>query len=598
MSEFLQNYQRTHTCGELTKENIGQQVVLTGWVQSRRDHGGCIFVDLRDRYGITQVVFDPQIDTQAHQSAGDLRSEYVFGIVGRVRSRGSNINPKLKTGEIEIAVSKLEIFNSSKTPPFQIEDNIDTAESIRLTYRYLDLRRTPLQQNLILRHRFNQIVRKHLSDNNFLELETPFLIKSTPEGARDYVVPSRVSPGTFYALPQSPQLFKQLFMIAGYDRYFQIVRCFRDEDLRANRQPEFTQVDIEMSFIQEQQVMDLISGLLTEIWKSLIGVDIGDIPVMKYAEAVDKYGTDAPDLRFGLTLTNITEIAQSFHGGGVPLFEETLAKNAIIKVLVLPKQYQMSRTEMDGLEKVVKTVGAKGLARAKIGNDNEWTQSPLAKFISLECRNAINQLLKVEEGDTIFFQFGKPRDVNIALHTLRMYLGQKLQLLDPNMFKFCWVVDFPLFEYDPDTKSYNSAHHPFTSPKQLPITGNEEKDTIMAKAYDIVLNGNEIGGGSIRIHDPETQRIIFDMLGLTHEQARTKFGFFLDALQFGAPPHGGIALGVDRIIMLLTGAESIRDVIAFPKTQKASDLMLEAPSIIDDKQLTELGIRITSVQLD
>jgi aspartyl-tRNA synthetase len=581
---------RTHTCGELGQEHIGQEVVLMGWVQSRRDHGGCVFIDLRDRENVTQVVFDPLVSKEAHLLSGDLRSEWVLGVVGEVRSRGDNTNDRLATGAIEVAATRLEVFSKAKTPPFQIENNIDTSEEVRLAYRYLDLRRPCLQKNLMLRHQFNQIVRQTLSGQRFLELETPFLIKSTPEGARDYVVPSRVHRGKFFALPQSPQLFKQLFMVSGFDRYFQIVRCFRDEDLRAERQPEFTQVDLEMSFCSEQDVQNVVEDMLARVWREIKGTELS-LPFerISYAESMERFGVDAPDLRFGLELQDISEVVADVD---FKVFAQALAGGGIVKAINLRGVGDLSRKDLDGFIDFVKIYGAKGMAWVKVKDGNEW-QSPIAKFFSDEIKKSVEDKLDMQPGDVVVFVADQKSVVNAALGNLRKHIAKERALFDAEDYRFCWVTDFPLFEWDAQANRFFAAHHPFTSPHPDHMDKLEsEPGQIKALAYDIVLNGIEIGGGSIRIHDFETQQKVFKALGIDDEEARSKFGFLLEALQYGAPPHGGLALGVDRIMMLLCGTDSIRDVIAFPKTQKQTDLMINAPDNIDDEQLTELALRI------
>lgn len=592
MQRFLVDLKRTHRCGELRDTDIGKEVVLMGWVHNRRDHGGCVFVDLRDREGITQIVFDPQIDGEAHRTSGDLRAEWVVGIVGKVRGRGGNANLRLATGAIEIAVQRLEVFSSAKHPPFQIEEDIETAEDVRLTYRYLDLRRPNLQRNLQLRHRFNQTVRRTLDGNGFLELETPFLIKSTPEGARDYVVPSRVNPGNFFALPQSPQLFKQLFMVAGYDRYFQITRCFRDEDLRAERQPEFTQVDLEMSFCTEEDVQNVVEELLSNVWRDVVGSPL-PLPFerMTYNDAMSRFGVDAPDLRYGLELVDLTD---SLKGSSFKVFADVANHNGKVKAINLTGVGEISRKELDDYTEFAKIYGAKGLAWAKIKEGGEW-QSPIAKFLSDAERAAIADKLHLKVGDVAVFVADTASVTNAALGNLRKHIAKTRNLIPAGVHRFVWVTDFPLFEFNSDVNRWFAAHHPFTSPK-LEHRHLLESDpgAVQARAYDIVLNGVEIGGGSIRIHDSELQQQMFRALGIGPEEQRAKFGFLLDALAYGAPPHGGLALGVDRIMMLICGTPSIRDVIAFPKTQKQLDLMLDAPSPLDPAQLMELAIRLAA----
>ena len=584
---------RTHTCNDLTAEHAEKTVTLFGWVDSRRDHGGCVFVDMRDRYGKTQVVFDPQVEAAAHTLSGELRSEYCIGITGVVKSRGSNINPKLHTGQIEVHATTLEIFNRSETPPFLIQDDIDTNEEKRLEYRYLDLRRPQLQKNFIQRHKAAQTVRGYLSGESFLEIETPFLVKYTPGGARNFLVPSRANAGKFYALAESPQLFKQLFMVAGLDRYFQIVRCFRDEDGRLDRQPEFTQIDIEMSFPTQDRLFAIVEGLIKKVWKECLGIDIPlPIPRMDFEESMRRFGNDKPDLRFGLEHTDLTALVKEHNGGGVPLFTSTLEnKTHIIKAIVVSASANMSRTETDKLEEYVKGMGSKGLARAKVDEGGAWTQSPLAKTITPELREAINQATGAKPGDLLLLQFGRASMVHTVMANLRGHLAKKLGLIK-EAWQFLWVVNPPLFEYDEDSKTWAAAHHAFTRPVDGDVQYLQtDPGRVNCYRYDLVLNGFEIAGGSIRLHDPKVQADVFRALGISDEDAEAKFGFLLKALRFGAPPHGGIALGFDRLVMLLTGTDSLRDVVAFPKTQKGLDLMTDAPTEIVDKQLAELHIR-------
>ncbi|MCE5335032.1 MAG: aspartate--tRNA ligase [Desulfobacteraceae bacterium] len=586
----LGSWKKTADCSSLGAQNIGDEVVLMGWVQRRRDHGGLIFVDLRDREGLTQVVFDPQISPDAHEHAGVLRSEFVMAVKGKVRARPEGMaNPKLPTGEIEVAVTELRVLNSSKTPPFHIEDDVEASENIRLKYRYLDLRRPKLFKNLLLRHKVAQLSRGYLNDLGFIEVETPVLTRSTPEGARDYLVPSRVNSGKFYALPQSPQLFKQLLMVSGFERYYQIVKCFRDEDLRADRQPEFTQIDLEMSFISEQDVYDLIEGWIIRVFGELAGIPLSPgFPRMTYADAMDRYGSDKPDTRFELPLADVTDIvAQS----EFRVFRQAVERGGIVKALRVPDGKDMSRKDLDDLIEFVKIFGAQGMAWIKIQPDG-W-QSPITKFLQESVQKGLAQRLGIRTGDVIFFVADQRKVVNDALGNLRVRLGQQLGMIDPDRYNFLWVTDFPLVEWDHDEKRYTAVHHPFTAPLQADMDVLEEQpQKVRSRAYDLVLNGTEIGGGSIRIHQRETQRRVFNMLGISDEEAQEKFGFLLEALQYGAPPHGGVAFGLDRLVMLLSKSPSIRDVIAFPKTQKATCLMTSAPSDADVNQLLELCIKV------
>jgi len=601
---FLTQLKRTHQCGELRAADIGNQnVVLMGWVATRRDHGGRVFIDLRDRSGITQVVFGPDVDKDAHALAGELRSEFCIAVAGRVISRGSNVNPKLPTGEIEVEATRLHIFSRAETPPFEITDDTEAGESVRLKYRYLDLRRPALQKNFFVRSQLYRATREYFHANGFSEMETPFMVKYTPGGARNFLVPSRLNPGHFYALAESPQIFKQLFMVAGFDRYFQIVRCFRDEDLRLDRQPEFTQIDVELSFCDEEDVYKTMEGLIARIWKDVHGVTIPTpFPRLSYDEAMDKYGVDKPDVRFGLPLTDVTATLKPLSGGGVPLFATALEGKGIIKALRLPAENAgtLSRTEADKLEEFVKGFGARGLARAKVAENGEWTQSPLAKSITPEARAAVNAAVGATPGDYLFFQFGRPKLVNAVLGGLRLHLGHKLGLVPKGQWNFLWITGFPLFDLAEGQPGHEdahgrlvAAHHPFTAPRSEDVPLLEsDPGKVKARAYDLVLNGNEIAGGSLRIYQRDVQAKVFAALGLTEADFRAKFGFLLDAFKFGPPPHGGIAFGVDRLAMLLCGADSLRDVIAFPKTQKGTDLMTDAPTPVSDEQLEELYVRL------
>ena len=595
---FITEVKRTHNCGELTGKDVGKTVVLFGWVQNRRDHGGAVFIDLRDRFGLTQVVFEPDIDPEAHELAGSLRLEWCIGVRGTVASRGANVNPKMKTGEIEVRATDLTVFNRSEPVPFAIEDQIETSEEKRLAHRYLDLRRRPLQETFQTRSQMNAIIRSQLISEGFLELETPYMGKYTPGGARNFLVPSRLNPGKFYALAESPQLYKQLFMVAGFDRYFQIVKCFRDEDPRLDRQPEFTQVDLELSFVSQDDVFGVVERLLRTLWKDVLGVDIPTpFRRMPFDESMARYGNDKPDLRFGLEHVVLTDLVKR-HGssGGVPLLLEAVEKGGIIKAMVVPAAHPLSRAEADKLEEVARGSGARGLARAKVGEGGEWTQSPLAKTISPALRAELNQTVHAGPGDLILFQFGKASLVHTVMANLRVHLAKKLGLIPEvgsgGRWEFLWVVDPPLFELDEDKGTWAAAHHAFTRPhdEDLPYL-RTDPGRVKCYRYDVVLNGFEIGGGSIRLHDPKVQAEVFAALGIDAREAEAKFGFLLDALRFGAPPHGGIALGMDRLVLLATGAESLRDVIPFPKTKTVTDLMTGAPGEVDGQQLTELHIR-------
>ena len=590
MAEPLGTRKRSHYCGELHAKDVGKEVTLMGWVHSRRDHGGLIFIDLRDREGVTQVAFNPEINAAIHGKAHDLRSEYVIAVKGKVSRRPEGtINPDLKTGEIEVLAEELTILNESKTSPFEISSRHGISEDVRLKYRYLDLRRSGLQENLILRHRIVQTTRNYFNQKKFIEIETPFLTKSTPEGARDYLVPSRVNPGRFYALPQSPQLFKQILMISGYDRYYQIVKCFRDEDLRADRQPEFTQIDLELSFIQEDDIYEIIEGLLVAIFKEVKNVSLmHPFPRLTYQEALARYGLDKPDTRFEMELKNLTP---HFADSRFKIFSQAVAAGGIILGLNAKGCAEYSRKELDDLTDLARVYGAQGLAWIKVVSDG--VQSPIAKFFAETEIQQLIDTLDAHQGDLLLMVTdARPKVAYTALGQLRVHLGDKLGLLDPGKWCPLWVTEFPLLEYNEEEKRYEAMHHPFTSPAEEDLMRlKENPENVKSRAYDLVLNGNEIGGGSIRIHRKDVQQTMFEALKIGEDEAKSKFGFLLDALEYGAPPHGGIALGLDRLVMLICGIESIRDAIAFPKTQKATCLMTDAPSQVSERQLKELSLK-------
>jgi len=588
--DSLGDMRRTHNCWELTAKDVGKEVILMGWVQRRRDHGGVIFVDLRDREGITQVVFNPTINEEVHRKANAIRNEFVLAARGTVVPRPEGmINPKLKTGEIDVMASELRILNMCRTPPFVLEDNAQVSETIRLKYRYLDMRRPVFQKNLMLRHRTAAAIRSYLDNLGFLDIETPFLTKSTPEGARDYLVPSRVNPGQFYALPQSPQIFKQLLMLSGFDRYYQIVRCFRDEDLRADRQPEFTQIDLEMSFVREDDVMAVTEGMMTTLFKDILGVEIEHpFKRLTYEDATGRFGLDKPDLRFGLELRDVSDIvgASEFRA-----FAEVVKAGGLVKAINAKGCINLSRKEIDDLTELVAVYKAKGLAWIKVRPD-AW-QSPIAKFFTDAEKESLALRLDMESGDLVFFIADQSKVVNEALGHLRSHLAEKQGLINQDQYQFAWVTEFPLMEYDKEEKRYVAMHHPFTAPVEEDMERlTQDPLAVRSRAYDLVLNGAEIGGGSIRNHQRVVQERVFEALDIDRATYEKKFGFLLEALDFGAPPHGGIALGFDRLIMLMAKQTSIRDVIAFPKTQKAACLLTGAPCEAAAAQLEELSLKV------
>ena len=593
MSEFLNGRKRTNMCGDFRLESAGQVATVMGWVQRRRNLGSLIFVDLRDRTGIVQVVFDETTEKSVFEKAGAIRSEYVLAVTGTVRERQSKTT-KIPTGDVEILATDLAILSNADTPPFEISDDVNVNENLRLKYRYLDLRRPSLQQKLITRSKMTMATRSYLTENGFLEVETPFLGKSTPEGARDYLVPSRIREGCFYALPQSPQLYKQLLMIAGYDRYFQVAKCFRDEDLRANRQPEFTQIDLEMSFVEkETDVMYMVEGLIKRIFKDSLDMDLGDghFRTLPYAEAMDRYGSDKPDTRFGLELKVVSDI---FEGSDFKVFSDCVAPGKSVRAINAKGfQTKLSRKDLDGLGEVAKTLGAKGLAWL-VKPAGEAPRSSFNKFLTPEIIDKLTERLNIEDGDAVLFAADKDSVVYSTLGGLRLYLADKYDLYDKNSYDILWVVDFPMFEYSEEEGRYVAMHHPFTAPKDEDLYLLDVDPTKMrAKAYDIVINGQEAGGGSIRIHSRELQKKIFNVLSFTDEDIERKFGFFVNAFNYGTPPHGGLALGLDRLVMLITKTDSIKDVIAFPKVQNASCLMSEAPAPVEQQQLDDLFLSIS-----
>ncbi len=595
MAESMQGLKRTHRCGELSAANVGETVTVMGWVQKNRNKGGLVFVDVRDRSGIIQVVCEEgSTDKGILEKAASLRSEYVVAVVGKVAKRSGAVNENLSTGEIEVLPEELRILSESETPPFPIEEHSKTKEELRLKYRYLDLRRPDLQRNLMLRSKVATMVRQFLSEEGFLEIETPMLGKSTPEGARDYLVPSRIHPGSFYGLPQSPQLYKQLLMCSGYDRYFQIAKCFRDEDLRADRQPEFTQIDMELSFVDVDDVIDVNERMLAKIFKDVLDVEVPlPIPRMTWQEAMDRFGSDKPDIRFGMELCDVTDVVK---GCGFGVFTGAIENGGSVRGINAKGQGNMPRKKIDKLTSFVKDYGAKGLAYAAIQEDGT-VKSSFAKFMSEEEMNRLVQAMEGQPGDLLLFAADKNKVVWDSLGALRLELAKQMELLNKNEYKFIWITEFPLLEWNEEQNRYTAMHHPFTMPMEEDIALiDSEPGKVRAKAYDIVLNGNEIGGGSVRIFQDDIQEKMFEALGFTKEQAHSQFGFLLDAFKYGVPPHAGLAYGLDRLVMLMAKEDSIRDVIAFPKVKDASCLMTEAPGVVDEKQLEELGLAIRETE--
>ncbi|MDO4469896.1 MAG: aspartate--tRNA ligase [Bacillota bacterium] len=593
MAETMKGLKRSHRCTEVTKAEIGSTVTLMGWVQKSRNKGGIVFVDLRDRSGIMQIIFENgDIDEQGFEKAGRLRSEFVIAVKGHVEARSGAVNPNLPTGEIEVRATELRILSEAETPPFPIEENSKTRDEVRLKYRYLDLRRPDLQKNMMLRSQVSTLVRQFLANEGFLEIETPTLIKSTPEGARDYLVPSRVHPGSFYALPQSPQIFKQLLMCSGYDRYFQIARCYRDEDLRADRQPEFTQIDMELSFVDVEDVLDVNERMLAFLFKEVLGVEV-QLPIerMTWIDAMNRFGSDKPDLRFGMELTDVSEVVKDCE---FAVFKGALENGGSVRGINAKGQGAMPRKKIDKLVEFAKGYGAKGLAYIAIGEDGT-VKSSFAKFMKEEEMQALIQAMKGENGDLLLFAADKTKLVWDVLGALRLELAKQMDLLDKNEYRFVWITEFPLLEWSEEDERFTAMHHPFTMPMEEDLQYiDTDPGRVRAKAYDIVLNGNEIGGGSVRIFQDDVQEKMFEALGFTKEEAQKQFGFLLDAFKYGVPPHAGLAYGLDRLVMLMAKVDSIRDVIAFPKVKDASCLMSEAPDIVDEKQLEELGIAIVA----